>query len=493
MVAEGQTLVRKQPLQYSEISALIPNRTFKSFNHPARTDGLTLKHWRKQGAEQVNVDGVDAMDVDANKATQIKAKEQDQQGGFGKYNIKVDVPHYTDDEYNTYLQDDDWTKEETDYLLGLCRDYDLRWIVITDRYDFHQSPSSIPDSDPHTSLVSSNPRTMEDLKRRYYTFMHRILPLRHPLTEMTPAKFALYDAFNKFDPKREASRKSIADSLLRRGPDDVKEEEVLLSELKRIVENEERFSRERRELYALLETPTATSEGTAYTTPQGLQQLLQNLVSADKSKKRRSLLLGPGASSGDQATGASSPAIPHPPEHRDSVASASGTGPRKASTAISVQQPAVRQLTPAQEAKYGVVHHERTSHTGVSFRSEKPTKLLTAKSNVQSAKLHAALEELRVPSKLVMPTEKTVAEFERLVQSINVLLDVRKVSEKTESEIRVMEETKKLKEEKERSEQNGDGEGGGGVGGGGVGEEKRGPGQEESAKEVKGEDVEMTG
>jgi DNA methyltransferase 1-associated protein 1 len=32
--------------------------------------------------------------------------------------------------------DEDWSKEETDYLFKVTRDYDGRWYVIHDRYDF---------------------------------------------------------------------------------------------------------------------------------------------------------------------------------------------------------------------------------------------------------------------------------------------------------------------------------------------------------------------
>lgn len=32
--------------------------------------------------------------------------------------------------------DKEWTKEETDYLFELVKEYDLRWQVIADRYDY---------------------------------------------------------------------------------------------------------------------------------------------------------------------------------------------------------------------------------------------------------------------------------------------------------------------------------------------------------------------
>ena len=36
--------------------------------------------------------------------------------------------------------DDNWTKEETDYLFGLVQEYDQRFYVISDRYAFPGGP-----------------------------------------------------------------------------------------------------------------------------------------------------------------------------------------------------------------------------------------------------------------------------------------------------------------------------------------------------------------
>jgi DNA methyltransferase 1-associated protein 1 len=35
-----------------------------------------------------------------------------------------------------------WTREETDYLLDLCAVYQLRFLVIADRYDVRAAPGS---------------------------------------------------------------------------------------------------------------------------------------------------------------------------------------------------------------------------------------------------------------------------------------------------------------------------------------------------------------
>lgn len=55
-------------------------------------------------------------------------------------------------EYQQHLWTDGWTKEETDHLMDLARRFDLRFVIIQDRYD--------------TEKFSK--RSIEDLKDRYY-------------------------------------------------------------------------------------------------------------------------------------------------------------------------------------------------------------------------------------------------------------------------------------------------------------------------------------
>lgn len=45
---------------------------------------------------------------------------------------------YSEQEYQLYLHDDAWTKAETDHLFDLSRRFDLRFVVIHDRYDHQQ-------------------------------------------------------------------------------------------------------------------------------------------------------------------------------------------------------------------------------------------------------------------------------------------------------------------------------------------------------------------
>jgi DNA methyltransferase 1-associated protein 1 len=38
------------------------------------------------------------------------------------------------------LADPEWTKDETDYLFNLIREYDTRFYIVYDRYDFPGGP-----------------------------------------------------------------------------------------------------------------------------------------------------------------------------------------------------------------------------------------------------------------------------------------------------------------------------------------------------------------
>jgi DNA methyltransferase 1-associated protein 1 len=107
---------------------------------------------------------------------------------FDQFNVKLDLPSYTDEEYDLYLQgkiliyianpDPEWSKEETDYLWSLCADFDLRWIIITDRYEWENKE-----------------RTMEDLKDRYYSGVRKLLVGRTPESLMTTSQLELYNSY----------------------------------------------------------------------------------------------------------------------------------------------------------------------------------------------------------------------------------------------------------------------------------------------------------
>ena len=394
-------------------------------------------------------------DETESKETEAEPKTPQQEYPFARYNIKPRVPRrYNEDEYNKHLQSDDWTREETDYLVDIVEEYDLRWVVIADRYDYQPHPMDAEANAAALVPAGKKQRTMEHMKSRYYHVAAIMLALEHPPSEMSEAEFDLHEKMLKFDPDRERARKELSALQLNRTADEVREEGILLEELKRITANEQNFITERRELYSRLEVPITVGNTTIYQSSQGLGQLLQTLLQTDKSKKRRSIL-GP--------DGAQSPAVQTPMpgtagNARDGLAetptsAGPSTSTKKGAAAAAAankdaQQP-VKKLTPAEEAKYGVQHHDRLT-PGVQFRSDRAQKLTQAKSNVQTQKLAGALAELEIPLRLVMPTEPVCKEFEKLIQSVNLLLDARKVSEKVEGEIKVLDAVREERERKSK-------------------------------------------
>ena len=55
------------------------------------------------------------------------------------------VYRYDDEEWdNVIVKDADWTREETEYLLELCEQFQLRFLIIADRYEVILMRASCP-------------------------------------------------------------------------------------------------------------------------------------------------------------------------------------------------------------------------------------------------------------------------------------------------------------------------------------------------------------
>ncbi len=122
------------------------NWVWSPFTNPARKDNLKLVHWQR--AEDVN-------------------KDYD----YAKFNQNIDIVEFTEEEYNKLIKPNDrnWNYEQTRYLWDLIKRYELRFIVIMDRYDEE----------------NYGERTVESLKDRYYSVARTILEHRkmfdHPI------------------------------------------------------------------------------------------------------------------------------------------------------------------------------------------------------------------------------------------------------------------------------------------------------------------------
>lgn len=89
-----------------------------------------------------------------------------QEYSFARYNTTTNVYSYSSDEYVSHLRDEsgNWSREETDYLFGLCHRYDLRWFVIKDRWDFDSNSSEdVPASTEEAKPPSTSGPSTADL------------------------------------------------------------------------------------------------------------------------------------------------------------------------------------------------------------------------------------------------------------------------------------------------------------------------------------------
>ena len=113
----------------------------------ARKDGLILRHWRREGEVSSNASGLPVTPADSNAASEMDTDDRGtstiEDSRAAKWNVKIARPQYSAEEYETHLKNSDWSKEETDYLMVLATDFDLRWVVIGDRYDYKPSAPSI--------------------------------------------------------------------------------------------------------------------------------------------------------------------------------------------------------------------------------------------------------------------------------------------------------------------------------------------------------------
>lgn len=93
------------------ISASKPARkwVWAPFASSARNDGALFRHWVRANVEYPDYP-------------------------YARFDVHLDALTYTDEEYNRFLQNTEWTKSETDKLVELARVFELRWAVIYDRW-----------------------------------------------------------------------------------------------------------------------------------------------------------------------------------------------------------------------------------------------------------------------------------------------------------------------------------------------------------------------
>ncbi|KAL3572289.1 hypothetical protein D5086_026193 [Populus alba] len=162
------------------------------FTSSARKDNLQLYHWVRV------VNGVPPTG----------------DYSFAKYNKSVDVVKYTEEEYEKYLTDPMWTKEETDQLFDLCERFDLRFVVIADRF--------------------TSSRSVEELKDRYYSVSRAMLIARAPSPGDVSGHPLVKEPYNS---SQETERKRALSLVLSHTKHQERKDTQVLAEAKKITES----------------------------------------------------------------------------------------------------------------------------------------------------------------------------------------------------------------------------------------------------------------
>ncbi|BET03214.1 DNA methyltransferase 1-associated [Nesidiocoris tenuis] len=175
------------------------------FSNPARKDNAMFFHWRR-----VCDEGKDYP--------------------FAKFNKVVPIPTYTEAEYQSHLVAEGWTKPETDHLFDLCRRFDLRFVIIQDRYDY----------------VQFKKRSIEELKERYYSVVSALAKVKTGPGLTAEAKIYSFDA------EHERKRKEQLHRLYLRTSEQVEEEQMLQNELKKIEARKKERDKKTQDLQKLI-------------------------------------------------------------------------------------------------------------------------------------------------------------------------------------------------------------------------------------------------
>ncbi|KAF9644509.1 hypothetical protein BDM02DRAFT_938105 [Thelephora ganbajun] len=361
---------------------------WREFKNGARTDKLRLNHWVKAGTDP------------------------DAVYRFEHYNVVSNPYKYTDEEYAQLLEDPEWSREETDYLFKMIEDYDSRFLIVHDRYEF---PGGVP-------------RLLEDLKDRYYSICRKLVRSR-PWNgdEVSRAKVLGLLSFEK---ERELTRKQYLRSLESRTPEQIAEEEALYLELKRLEQTERQFKKDRDDLLrTLLGVESGLSD-----IQLGDDSSLHGLSSMPEIKKSK------------KKTGSTmeidSPSVATP---SSSIMQAQKRIQTVKSAAYDAQHCITRTDVPQITAT-------KSSHQAATLRSYK---LPTPKQAMATKVAQTLLEYGVNSSRLVMPTRENLLHLESLIDATTLLLEAKKNVDRVEQDIRLM-KAKVLR----RDEQLGGGEGG---------------------------------
>jgi len=182
--------------------SVAPAWQYVPFESESRNDHLKLFHWQKEGSPNL----------------------------YSKLGKKLEIAKYTDKEYDELIADlnPSWTRRETDKLMKLCERYELRFVVIADRFMKYKEYK----------------RSTEELKDRYFSIAKCLLEARGDVANQLVKK--------PYNMDYEVKRKANLEKIFQRTVDHQNTEKTFLEEAKKIDQRIKREEKEQKNLNKLM-------------------------------------------------------------------------------------------------------------------------------------------------------------------------------------------------------------------------------------------------
>lgn len=425
------------------------------FKNQAREDGLILYHWNRTDVENslplafvppvvaqieegINIENLSehpeepvegSKESTENQATLDTRKEgeilDDKIYRFAKYNTSLDIPSFSEEEYEGISKDlpqseKPWTYSETKDMFDLCKLYDMNWFVIYDRY-----------LDTYSELG----RDLEDLKEQMYSVSHALL------VKSGCRDTLLLSSLSNFPLSKEKERKEYLDKLIHRAPTEIAEEESLVLEARKFELAAKKMLMDRAMLLQLLDSPQSSASIQQYTTSAGLTQLYMALMN-DKTRKRKpeapvAPLLGPNAIPHTQQVSAALAAM----KKKSSRGNYMHSNDPVQLKMNELQELLSTHLTSEELSVYGIeIHTLNRLQPGVHMRSQKTASF---KPSVQN-KVIEILNQLGLTEKPNIPTAHVVSKWDELANTIAKVVEIKKQTDKLKTEVELIRRQKGL-------------------------------------------------
>lgn len=125
----------------------------------------------------------------------IRAEQAYSDYPYASFNVKLDTFSYSEEEYAQFLDTPDWTKADTDELVRVCHQFDMRWAIIADR------------------IILSKSIAVEDMQDRYYTVRSTLQNKRAEQAGLTVVGSGAGSGFNV---EQERKRRRAQDMLFKK-------------------------------------------------------------------------------------------------------------------------------------------------------------------------------------------------------------------------------------------------------------------------------------